>query len=286
MKRKIVYRPEDFSPAKLPKTRGEQYRAYLKNEKLTFLYLSLLLLLFALPLLATLAFRGEYVRGLDLLLERGEMTSAERNASLFQEDFLFDLLFLLSYEIFFLGLSGVMQIFRNLAYDEGVLFWGDFKRGIKKNAGQMAFIAFSFSLLHFALTTFLDLLPLYHSLYFQIGVGLFLALTLLLANPLLLLYASEVAAYENRISDNLHNLFPLLGYGYLQSLLFALAPLACYFLTLLGNSLWLYLAYLLLGLLAPYYLAGWHQTSLALFDKTLNRYYPEYERKGLYGKEK
>ena len=163
MKRKIVYRQEDFSPAKLPKARGEQYRAYLKNEKLTFLYLSLLLLLFALPLLATLAFRGEYVRGLDLLLEKGEMTSAERNASLFQEDFLFDLLFLLSYEIFFLGLSGVMQIFRNLAYDEGVLFWGDFKRGIKKNVGQMAFIAFSFSLLHFALTTFLDLLPLYHS---------------------------------------------------------------------------------------------------------------------------
>lgn len=278
------YAKTDFKLSMLPATRGQQFRAVLKNEKLTFLYLGLILLAFALPILAVDALRGEYASALYSLIGAGEgqLAQAQADYTFLMEDFFFDFLMLLAFLIYGIGLSGCLQIFRNLAYDEGVLFGSDFKEGIKKNIGPVLILMAIFAILRAILHTLENTSQLLKNSYFYIGIWLVFGFNLLLVVPLLLVWFGETAAYSNRIKNNLRNLFPLLGYGYFGSVLFSLGVMGCYFIPLLGHSVWLYLAFVLLSLVSPYYFYGWHLYSLSVFDKTLNQDYPEYLYRGLH----
>ena len=281
MKRKR-YATKDFVLSSLPQTRWQQFVDVLKNEKLTFLFLSLILLGFSLPLLAVLAVRGEYVASLSSMVQNEEISKDVANHLLLTEDFFFDFLSLLASLIIGVGLAGCCQIFRNLAYEEGILFGGDFREGIRKNIGPVSIIMVLLSFLYVALRTLNDLANVLQNPYFYVGSCMIFGLDVLFIIPLLLIWLGETASYQNRIRSNLQNLFPLLGYGYLGSVMFSSVLGSFYFLTLLGHSVWLYLAFLLLSLLLPYYALGWHLYSLSLFDRTLNRNYPEYRFKGLH----
>lgn len=277
-----AYSNEDFPFAKLPSTRGQQYLSFLKNEKLTLLYLGLLLLLFALPSLAVNALRGAYVSSLANMVSSQDISKEAARMNLFVEDCFFGFLMLLAYLILGAGIAGEMGIYRNLSYEKGILFWSDFGHGIKKNVAPMLWISSLLALLRFLLRLLLDLASVLDNDYFLIGVGAFLALTLLLAIPLLLWWGSETACFDNKTTSNLSNLFPLLGYGYGASVLFALGVILCPGVSLLGDSPWIYLAYVALSLLSPYYLLGWQSYSLSVFDKTLSVSYPQWRYKGLH----
>ena len=123
---------KDFTEADLPSNRKEMFFDCYKQQFPLILRLGFLCLLLLLPMLVVLFFRDLYVLS---ALESLEKQTPENVAEIYTSaNVVFGLMEMAAAEIFFVLLSGIMQIVRQLCWGEPVFFADDFKRGLKENA--------------------------------------------------------------------------------------------------------------------------------------------------------
>lgn len=128
MKNKVARK--DFSEANMPHNRKEVFKDLLINRTSTLFSLGLMMLLFALPLIAAIIFSNLSISSFDL-------TDIENNQELYNKFLLNlnsnNLLILIGLIILSFGCAGTYKIIRLLIWQEGIFFYSDFFKGIKSN---------------------------------------------------------------------------------------------------------------------------------------------------------
>lgn len=209
MARKIKKAAKDFEQSMLPQTRQAIFFDVIKLQWSKLLRLSIILLVAALPLLLIAVYEDTYV------------LTAQQNVGIPQEKIpavvapLHIYCAILSAPcilLFFLGLSGVIRVVRQLAWGENVMVFPDFMIGLRQNWKQFLPTGLIFSLgytfakigWHHALATQAD------SVWLQ---GLGLGLMLFLIAPLVACCVVVIAVYSNHFLGNLR----LSAYVYLKN---------------------------------------------------------------------
>ena len=265
---------KEFSLDDLPETRGKQFLDFFKTRPLLFLQIGLLLLLFAIPFLATFL-----IKYYGILLPASKTMEGDEYISFFKTTTLvFDVFYILSFFFLFLALSGLGRIMRQWAWGEGIYFWHDFKKGIKQNIKGYSLYWISFSIIFF-LSDLLSLLISNRILsYFLTGF-------LLLFLPFIMMGMSQSLFYTNSFAKTLSNSFFYCLKKPLITFVFLLLSYAMLCLTLIDQIMIQALCFLFLFLLVlPLFICGWRQFSLSIFDEYTNKeFYPNTYQKGLRG---
>lgn len=141
-----------LNKSSLPKNRFEAFFDIITNQFYVIIKLGLLTFLFFLPVIITLLLSNIKVYEINLSLKEGLITSA---SAISDTNGIIDarnLLFLVLIPLGMFLLSGIFNIIRKLVWQEGILFWHDFQKGIKNNGLFFVIIGFILSLLFFLFT--------------------------------------------------------------------------------------------------------------------------------------
>jgi|LAHS01.1.fsa_nt_gb hypothetical protein len=270
----------DFSAAQLPHTRWELLRDVLLHQTGSLISTSLLLSLFALPLLCDYlvfsTFAGTaYANGSSM-------------SSIFALCFYGALVAIPCIGILFVGYAGAYEVGQRLSFLDGVLSSVSFFYGLKKNWRSALGIGFLVGLsFAFALVGSLYLLFFYQASPILMGIGIGLLLfQFLLVGSLSRYFLAQEGLYQNSFGATLKNAF-----------LFTLMKMPCSFgLFLLSPGIIIFLfafsnisAYVGMGLFLFFSSFGvliWSIYAHKVFDSYINaEHYPGLVNKGLYPKE-
>ena len=272
---------EDDEAPKLPQTRRAVFFDIVKYHWGKLLWLSLLLLAVALPLLLICVYEDAYL----LTVAKDPNTPLETIPALIAPLRIYcALLSIPGLAIFFWGLSGVIRVMRQLAWERNVTAFQDFISGLRQN--QKQFLPVS---LLFALCYALARIGWHNALATQAesvwGQGIILGLLIFLVAPLVAYSTVAIAVYSNSFWGNLK----LSAYLYLRSPLKTIGAMLLAF----GPSVvvWLipHLQLHLIGCLPTMVvfvlgLLGWVLFSYNQLDKHCNaEHYPELVGRGING---
>ena len=187
---------------------------------------------------------------------------------------------ILLYPLLFILLGGVLRVFRQLCYSEGMLFSYFLKKGIKDNWKQFLIMGLVTALLKFGMNA---LITFYGFNFYSIVVFVFFLIIYL---PVIVVYLYYSTIYASNIFISLRNSF----YVYIRSIwqvllfvviTFSLPILFEFFFTGLFIKQTIYVFVSILAL--PLVILGGFLMLLDRFDKTINiTEYQELIRKGLY----
>lgn len=274
-RRKIKTASRDFEESDLPASRLAQYFSIFKERFRTIMWFSFLTSLFFLPFLFVLFFKDFHLLAVTSNLENPDESTLQ------QARVYANLLYgggeVLALTLFGFLFSGVIQIFRQLLWDEPIFLKEDFREGLKSSG--LRFVA---SFLFIAFARFLTNLSLFPFLQILLSVILIAFFA-----PIALWFSLQSVYYRSSFMDTLKNAMKLSIRTYPFTLLFMgliIAPLWAMETYLSKISLFgAFGGMLLLSFvwIAPLSLA-FLSFACAVFDRYINEdYYPEYYRKGL-----
>ncbi len=126
----------------LPTTYKQLFKFTYKTNLLLIFKVSLMMAVFAIPLLLVLYIRTRIITG----LSNAETENAASNIMAFQSWFGF--VILAAFLVFSIGVTGGLYVFKKHIRNEGVIFMRDFFTGIKKNIwGSLGITLFYFGIL-------------------------------------------------------------------------------------------------------------------------------------------
>ena len=272
---------KDYVASMLPQTRRAIFFDVVKQQWSKLLRLTLILLIAALPLLLICIYEDTYL----LAVAEDPSIPQETIPALIAPLHIYcALLSIPGLAIFFWGLSGVIRVIRQLAWEENVMVFRDFILGIRQNQKQFLPAGLLFALCytlakigwHSALATQAE------SVWMQ---GIVLGLLIFLVAPLVACYTVVTAVYNNSFWGNLK----LSAYLYLKNPLKTVGAMLLAF----GPSVvvWLipYLQLHLIGCIPAMMaftlgLLGWVLFNYNQLDKHYNaENYPELVGKGISG---
>lgn len=277
-KRKIA--EKDFLESDLPQTRKKQFFEILKNNYLTIFIIGLILL-GATSLLIIKSFAVDYFNvASSKAVELGNLAKEER-------DYWIKIIFLISnaldiiiYPIIFIILAGVLRIYREYLFSDGVLFSYLFKKGVKNNYKQfllMGIITGFIKLGSNALITF------YGANVFSIIVIIFFVVIYL---PIVIIYLYYSTIYTSNLLISLRNSIYVFMKTPWQTILFTIVLFGGVIsLEFFFNFLYIkQIIYVVLAtLLFPIAILAGFSLYLYFFDKYINVIdFPELIRMGLY----
>lgn len=130
--KRMKCKTEDYSDAHLPETRKAVFMQRYKEHFSLILYLGFFVLLFMLPMLLITLARDVYIITAAAALE--EQTAEAKAGVYYTADAAYGLMQVLAFTLFSVLFSGIVQILRQLLWDEPVFFGDDFKKGFQSNA--------------------------------------------------------------------------------------------------------------------------------------------------------
>ena len=280
--RKIKKASKDFEKSMLPQTRRAVFWDVVKLQWRKLLGLSLILFISALPLLLIAIYEDSYFL---TLYENPEIPVESIPAIIAPLHIFCTVLSVPAMLLFFLGLSGVIRVMRQLAWEENAMVFPDFMVGLRQNWKQFLPIGFLFGLgyafakigWHTALAAQAD------SAWLQ---GIALGLLIFLVAPLVACSMIVIAVYNNRLWGNLR----LAAYVYLKTPLKAVGAMLLAF--GLSVVVWVipHLQLHLIGSLPAMMvftlgLLGWMLFAFNQLDKHYNaEQYPEIVGRGVNGR--
>lgn len=276
MRKKASLKRVEPSFSALPANRKEQFKDVLKNQYGLLIRIGLVLFLFLLPLLACLI-AADLFGG---ALKDGEASSL----NYLYNDLVLDAGLLLSSVVLALGMAGASHILRLLCWGEPVLFWSDFKTGVKQNWKKDTLL-FSLLALLFAFSNLSsDLLTVFAP---ESGAGFILWSVLLgfivfFALPFVMIGISYNSYYKDSSKRFFSNVLKILVVRYFPLFLFVLPLFGLIVLYFLTNIIYFAAFVVLLIFLGPVYLSGWRLFILSKFDELINSAYLDFYKKGLY----
>ena len=280
--RKIKKASKDFEKSMLPQTRRAVFWDVVKLQWRKLLGLSLILFISALPLLLIAIYEDSYFL---TLYENPEIPVESIPAIIAPLHIFCTVLSVPAMLLFFLGLSGVIRVMRQLAWEENAMVFPDFMVGLRQNWKQFLPIGFLFGLgyafakigWHTALAAQAD------SAWLQ---GIALGLLIFLVAPLVACSMIVIAVYNNRFWGN----FRLAAYVYLKTPLKAVGSMLLAF--GLSVAVWVipHLQLHLIGSIPAMMvftlgLLGWMLFTFNQLDKHYNaEQYPEIVGRGVNGR--
>jgi hypothetical protein len=118
---------KDFTEQNMPHNRPEVFKDILTTRFSTLISLGLLLLLFSLPSIIVVLLSNQAIASIN------KEEKLEAFLKLINTQ---NLLLIIALLILSIGLAGIYRIIKLLVWQEGFLFWYDFKEGIKQNSKE------------------------------------------------------------------------------------------------------------------------------------------------------
>lgn len=271
----------DFERSMLPQTRRDVFFDVVKLQWSKLLRVAAVLLISALPLLIIAVYEDTYI----LTVYEDPGVAQETIPALIAPLHIFcAVLSAPCLVLFFLGLSGVIRVVRQLAWEENAMVFPDFMIGFRQNrkqflaAGVLFGLSYAFAKIgwHSALATQAD------SVWIQ---GILLGLLIFLVAPLVACCAVVIAVYNNSFWDNLK----LAAYVYLKSPLKTVGAMLLFFGPCVAVWLIPHLQLHLIGAIPAIMvftlgLLGWVLFTFNRLDTHYNaQQYPELVGKGING---
>ena len=277
-KRKIA--EKDFLESELPQTRRSQFFDIIKNNY-GLLFKVGLILLGILILSIAKGFFADYLNILTLgAMKNGNLQEIEGQYWIRIIYVVSNGIDLILYPFIFVMLGGVLRVFLQLCYEEGVLFSYLFKKGIKDNWLHFMIMGFFTALLKLgmnALTAYVGFN------FYSIAILVFFLAVYI---PIVIIFLYYSVIYRSKLIYSLRNS----SYVYIKSLLpsigftivlLALPVLLEFFLTGLFIKQFIYIVTIVT--LLPLVILGGFLLNLEMFDRFINvTEYQELLRKGLY----
>lgn len=266
----------------LPVTRKALFLDVIKNRFGLLFKTGLLLTLFFLPIIIVSLIFDQMVANIyanNAYIVDGLLNEA--GSTLYQSISLYRYLSLsIAIIIFSIGLSGVIRIYRQVCWSEGVLFWDCFKIGVKQNVKNYIVYAIIFDILFLALK-----LSEVYSPYLVIVVVI-LTLIILFFLPILIMMSVYSSIYNASFLRQLKNctLLALKNYPYMLLLSFLFGGLLLlsdlpYWMILIKQAIYI----IAMLLIVPIFILLVFNMLNYIFDKDVNQQlHPEMLRKGLY----
>ena len=272
---------KDYERSMLPQTRRAVFFDVVKLQWSKLLRLALILLVAAIPLFLIAIYEDTYWMA---ALETPEISPQDVPALIAPLHMLCAVLSVPCIAIFFLGLSGVIRVVRQLAWEENVMVFPDFLVGLRQNwkqflpTGLLFGLCYAFAKIgwHSALATQAD------SVWIQ---GIVLGLLIFLIAPLAACCMVVIAVYNNSFWGNLK----LAAYVYLKNPLKAVGGMLLSFGFCVGVWVLPNLQLHLIGSIPAMMvftlgLLGWMLFTFNQLDKHYNaQQYPELVGKGING---
>ena len=280
MRKKEKIPSADFTSQDLPHTRWELFKDILLHQTGTLVQTSLLIALFALPLIT------DYLV-FSLLIGAAELNKATPQ-ELFALYFYGCLIGFICLIILVLGLLGGMEIAKKLAYEEGVITTAAFFLALKENWKEGLVMGVVFGAVYTLAEIGVVYLLFFASsqpIWVGIGIGALIFLAILVT-LILNLFLLQTVIYKNKIRYTLKNslLMSFLSFP-LSFLVFLFFP--GIFVALMAiNNITAYIGMGLFLLGSEIGLVSWACYGNRVLDKYINtEHYPELVDKGLTKKE-
>ncbi len=279
---KLKQAKNDFDIGNLPATRRQVLADIYRNRLPLLLDLGLVLLLFFLPLTAVGMLTLAQSADINHALVQGQIPAGEAAVQLIQIRNAGNILLLPALVILAVGLAGAANILKNLVWQEGVLFKGDFRQGITSNWRCFSLTALIAGVLNYAANYLVNVG------FFESGTALEWGLIAVLAAcgifalavPFVLIQSTlyhlgYVQKLSNALLLSMRTFFPTLGLVLLNVLPFLVLLIDNYTVHIFTMILLPILAIPSLLLVDTLYVHS-------VLDKYINReHFPQIYRKGL-----
>lgn len=280
--KKLKNSAKDFSENYLPSTRIKQLFYYFKDKKLAFILLNILTFLFFIPSVAWHLLSLGYINNF-MSLDASKISN-ELPTFIFVVASSFCLFLCTS----FVGLSGLLYVFKELSYNEVINVIKDFFKGIKKNVKSFLIIGLiTMLLIYIIISSFIYLLSYLYlngatliNLIMLVSLGVLFFIVVSLSIISLLLTNYYVMSFSQLIIGAHKLLFSKI---FIYLLLFIITFVPLLLLLLSSKVLLILLGYILLLIFYITYTSLiYNQVSLHYFDELINKEnYPSYYQKGL-----
>ena len=272
---------KDFTINDYPRNRFEAFFKLLKSYFLSWIMLSLLTLLFSLPVILLFFAKSAYIADKSNNIPEEQLLSLRMSSELVFGSIAIPLWLLL-----FVGLQGVLGIIRKMVFREGYLFFPDFIESIKKGYKNALLLGVMFSIFSFIANLDINFLGLdiWPATWLKYGIFVIVIIIFVFSILISLIGLSLNCIYDLSFKDLLKNAF-LLSFGKLfKNLFFLLATIWPIVLIIISpNLLVLIIASAFLGLLFyAIILTIWFLYMTSIFDTFINKEHcPSIYRKGL-----
>lgn len=140
---------KDFDQSMLPSNRVEGFLDILRNKKSHLFNLGLTLLIFAIPFIVLLTLTNVEVYEVNLLLQNELISSKDASEEIFKIFNTSNISLIPALLILGVGISGALNVIKNMIFQESIFFFHDFKKGIKNNSKDVLLILFIIGVIYF-----------------------------------------------------------------------------------------------------------------------------------------
>ena len=267
----------------LPKNRFELFKEIIRNQFSLLLKLGLLTFIILLPIIITFLLVNVKIYELNLLRLENQITDSEQISQTLGYVNGRNLLFVILIPLAFYFLSGIFNVIRKVVWCEGVIFWHDYKKGLKDNGSYFVIIGLLLGVLFFVFSYSLRQEMINHSTLNFIstvlsGIGL---LVLILFMPFLL---HQTIIYNLKFLYKVKNTLIIFSKLFYIFIILALINIAPFILLFVNNGALLLVLIILLSIVViPLLIVINTLFTDATFDAFINHlYFKEIYRKGLY----
>ena len=269
---------KDYEYSSLPTTRKESFKDVYRHNFKTIFSCGVMLLLFAIPLIAFLIIMNFGRLGMNTDTYSEEVLPSV----LLVWDLILNAGIIVLLYVFLIGLMGIMRVLKLLVWQEGINFGHDFKVGIKENFKQMTIFYWIGALIYagtYCVYIFL--------LTFVIGLSLILLFTIIFV-PIIFWCFYTINVYQTTFINYLKNGIFFYSRSIGWTLLFVVMAIWPFFMIFIPMDGYFFLIkypvlILLILFYYPFLLIIGYLYSLDKFDQYINKEnYPEIYRRGLY----
>ena len=273
----------DFGYENLPSDRKAQFFDIFKNEWKTLFLIGLWLLVGALPYIVVFVFRFFGYSFMVSACQEAGLSEADTNMRLVFFNLIVDAINVLSYVALSFVLAGSSRVFRNLIFNDGVLFKDDFIRGIKDTWLSYFIICIIFGVIKSGVNFAINISNQTGNMTTLILSGVLLISFYVVIAPMMAFMVEMNQIYQITLLNNLKASIKMSLINVLIVFLFALplyfAQYISFIAILFVDILIICIMFLILG---PIYLLLWKLFVISRFDKYINQSdYPDFYRKGL-----
>lgn len=278
MARKVA--AKDFNKNSLPKNRKEQFFDIVKNRQFEFFKVGLILLIFFLPLIASIVLKDISILSISSI---EGATKEDISSMIFSTNIIYNAMVFVSIIILSIGLAGIMKIFKELIYSEPVFFKEDFVQGIKENIKSYIVISIIVGLL--VAVSNISYIIIDNKVLQVIPTAINYALIF----PACLIAVFLTSIYNNKMFVTIKTSYALFIRYFPQVLLSYVLVILMVFLKLIPLT-YFFVKYIVLVFAFVFYyptiIFGCYIFQVSVYDKNFNKtQFVEYYRKGLFNEE-
>ena len=268
----------------LPINRWQLFKFTYRNHLSLIIKLSLMIAIFSIPLFIFLIVKNVFANALlSQINQDNELIILQRY---YYQEIILDIFYIPCFVILAIGLSGGFFVMKKYLYQEGFIFFKDFRNGMKKSK-EFIFSTLILSIILYLLLFLKNFLS-YINFQYYIPLSIFVFIIIFLLINVFIFTYCQIHIYSNNIFHliknalcfsfnqlfkvsliNLITIFPLVLFMNFQNAVLKIIIILIYFIIGFGNCLLITMLY-----------------SCSVFDELINKdRFPSIYRKGLYNDE-